>query len=528
MASEIKLPELGENLEGGEVVAVKVGAGDSVKEGQTLLEVEAEKSTVEVPAPMAGNIAKILVQVGDHITVGHPLFVLEEGKAKESTSGEASAKKKTVEPEHAEEEEAEPSDEGEQVEEEPGKKTAKKERQLSAEKARESAAEEPERAEEQETEPSDDRVEKEDGKKTAKKERRQPEKARKPETEDGKKPETEGRRHAEKETPRPEKDDGKQVKEKETRKPEKVDGKHPASESVPAPARHERLVPAGPATRMLARQLGVDLGGVRGTGPRGRVSQEDVKAFVHNLISGDIPGRAQPALPDFERWGPIERRPLEPIRRRIAEHMSLAWTQIPHVTQHDQADITDLDAFRKEQKAEPKLTVTAFALKAAALALAEFPQFNSSLDAGAGQLVVKNYYHIGVAVDTEHGLLVPVLRDVDKKGVRRLAQELADLAERARNKKLTAEEMRGGTFTITNLGSIGGTAFTPIINYPEVAILGLSRARLEPVVRASQITPRLMLTLSLSYDHRVIDGASAARFTRRLSEFLENPLRMLL
>jgi pyruvate dehydrogenase E2 component (dihydrolipoamide acetyltransferase) len=233
-------------------------------------------------------------------------------------------------------------------------------------------------------------------------------------------------------------------------------------------------------------------------------------------------------LPDFERWGPIERKPLNPIRRRMAEHMSLAWSQIPHVTQHDQADITDLDAFRKEQKGEPKLTITAFGLKAVALTLAEFRQCNCSLDAAAGQLILKNYYHIGVAVDTEHGLLVPVLRDVDKKGVRRLAQELADVADRARHKKLTAEEMRGGTFTITNLGGIGGTAFTPIIHYPEVAILGLSRARLEPVIRGGQVTPRLMVTLSLSYDHRVVDGATAARFTRRIAELLENPLRMLL
>jgi pyruvate dehydrogenase E2 component (dihydrolipoamide acetyltransferase) len=449
MASEIKLPELGENLEGGEVVAVKVGAGDSVQEGQTLLEVEAEKSTVEVPAPMAGNIAKILIQVGDHIKVGQSLFLVEEGEAKKSTP----AKKKPAEPE-------EDTAESSEVEE----------------------SKEPQKDQE---------------KQVAKKEAKKPEKA-----------------------------DGKQVEKQEAKKPEKVDGKHLTP--VPAPSQEDRLAPAGPATRMLARQLGVDLGRVRGTGLHGRISQDDVKAFVRDQLSNEKTTGSRPALPDFERWGPIERRPLEPIPRRMAEHMSLAWAQIPHVTQYDQADITDLDGFRKEEKGEPKLTVTAFALKAVALALAEFPVCNSSLDAAAGQLILKKYYHIGVAVDTDHGLLVPVLRDVDKKGVRRLAGELADLAGRARNKKLTAEEMRGGTFTITNLGGIGGTAFTPIINYPEVAILGLSRARLEPVVRAGQVTPRLMLTLSLSYDHRVIDGATAARFTRRLAEFLENPLRMLL
>ena len=236
-----------------------------------------------------------------------------------------------------------------------------------------------------------------------------------------------------------------------------------------------------------------------------------------------------PALPDFERWGPIERQALDPTRRRTAEQVSLAWRLIPHVTQHDQADVTDLEAFRREQDAAgPKLTMTAFALKAAASTLKQFPQFNSSIDAAAGQLVLKRYYHVGVAVDTERGLLVPVLRNVDQKSVRELAGELADLAERARGRKLSVEEMRGGTFTITNLGGIGGTGFSPIVNYPEVAILGLSRARLQPVVRNHEIVPRLVLPLSLSYDHRVIDGADAARFARRVAEMLENPLQMLL
>jgi pyruvate dehydrogenase E2 component (dihydrolipoamide acetyltransferase) len=234
-------------------------------------------------------------------------------------------------------------------------------------------------------------------------------------------------------------------------------------------------------------------------------------------------------LPDFERWGPVERRPLETVRRKTAEQMSLAWSLIPHVTQHDQADITDLESFRKQQEGRgPKLTVTAFALKAAAIVLHQFPQFNASLDLANNQLILKRYCHIGVAVDTDRGLLVPVLRDVDKKSVQELAEELAAMAERARQKKISVEEMRGGTFTLTNLGGIGGTGFTPIVNYPEVAILGLSRSRLQPVVREGQVVPRLLLPLSLSYDHRVIDGADAARFTRRLAEMLENPLLMLL
>jgi pyruvate dehydrogenase E2 component (dihydrolipoamide acetyltransferase) len=305
---------------------------------------------------------------------------------------------------------------------------------------------------------------------------------------------------------------------------------------APPPAQ-EKIVPAGPATRRLARELGVDLRQVRGSGRHGRVVEEDIKEYVRQLASGAAmaapvagPGIQPPPLPNFEEWGPVEVQPLGAVRRATARQMSLAWGLIPHVTQHDLADITDLEAFRKQQSESkgPKLTVTAFVLRACAVALREFPTFNASIDMANGKLILKHYYHIGVAVDTEGGLLVPVLRDVDKKHVRELAEELNAVAQRARERKLDAAELKGGTFTITNLGGIGGTAFTPIVNWPEVAILGLSRSRLEPVVRGGQIVPRWMLPLSLSYDHRVIDGAAAARFTRRLAELLENPLMMLL
>jgi pyruvate dehydrogenase E2 component (dihydrolipoamide acetyltransferase) len=292
------------------------------------------------------------------------------------------------------------------------------------------------------------------------------------------------------------------------------------------------VVAAGPATRRLARELGIDLHQVSGSGRGGRVVEDDVKAFVRRMAAGGptivapSAGVAAPALPNFEAFGPVQRQELNRVRKLTARQMSLAWAQIPHVTQHDLADITDLEAFRKSQDGKgPKLTVTAFALKACAAALKQFPNFNASLDLANNQLVLKRYYHLGVAVDTEGGLLVPVLRDVDKKSVNDLARELSETAEKARQGKA---DMSGGTFTITNLGGIGGTAFTPLINWPEVAILGLSRSRLEPVVRGGQIVPRLVLPLSLSYDHRVIDGAAAARFTRRVAEMLENPLLMLL
>jgi pyruvate dehydrogenase E2 component (dihydrolipoamide acetyltransferase) len=274
--------------------------------------------------------------------------------------------------------------------------------------------------------------------------------------------------------------------------------------------------------------LGVDLRLVSGSGRNGRITPEDVKAFVRHIAAAPAPVAAAPAapkLPDFAKFGPVEPQPLSRVRKLTAGQMALAWSLIPHVTQHDLADITELEAFRKTQTAGPKLTVTAFALKACAIALKEFPTFNASLDLASGQLILKRYYHIGVAVDTEGGLLVPVIHDVDRKSVAELARELTEAAESARKGKA---DMQGGTFTITNLGGIGGTGFTPIVNWPEVAILGMSRSRLEPVVRDGQVVPRLMLPLSLSYDHRVIDGAAAARFTRRLAEMLENPLVMLL
>jgi pyruvate dehydrogenase E2 component (dihydrolipoyllysine-residue acetyltransferase) len=299
---------------------------------------------------------------------------------------------------------------------------------------------------------------------------------------------------------------------------------------APAARDADKLVPAGPATRRLARELGIDLTRVTGSATGGRVTQEDVKAFVRQLASGTVGGAGPAALrplPDFSKWGAIDRQPLDSIRRKTAEQMSLSWSQVARVTQDDVADTTLLDAFRRKQEGK-KLTVTAFALKACAILLEQFPTFNSTLDWGNNQLILKHYYNIGVAVDTERGLLVPVIRDVGKKSVTQLGEELAAVAEKARQKKVTGDDLRGGTFTITNLGGIGGTGFTPIINYPEVAILGMSRARLQPAVFEGQIVPRLLLPLSLSYDHRVIDGADAARFTRRLAEMLENPLQMLL
>jgi pyruvate dehydrogenase E2 component (dihydrolipoamide acetyltransferase) len=442
MASEIKLQALKENVDTVEVNTVKVSPGEVVAKDQPLLEVQADKAALEVPSPMAGRIAKILVKPGDQINIGQVYCIIESNGEQPAAAPAAKAEPLPA----LKKEPAPPAD-----------------RRDAAPAVRPAAV--------------------------------QP-----------------------------------------LHKPQQPVIERPVP--VPPPAQ-ERIVPAGPATRRLARELGVDLQQVRGSGRHGRIVEEDIKEYVRQLASGaaapsgggvGVAPVPAPPLPNFEEWGPIEAQPLGAVRKATSRQMSLAWGLIPHVTQHDLADITDLEAFRKQQSEGkgPKLTVTAFVLRACAVALMEFPTFNASIDLASGRLILKRYYHLGVAVDTESGLLVPVLRDVDTKHVRELAEELNAIAQRARERKLDSSELKGGTFTITNLGGIGGTAFTPIINWPEVAILGLSRSRLEPVVRSGQIVPRLMLPLSLSYDHRVIDGAAAARFTRRLAELLENPLMMLL
>jgi pyruvate dehydrogenase E2 component (dihydrolipoamide acetyltransferase) len=331
------------------------------------------------------------------------------------------------------------------------------------------------------------------------------------------------------------------------------DGRAPASVAVAsgngvATKKDRELIPAGPATRRLARELGVTLGEVKGTGRGGRVTIDDVKGFVRaerdrakqgGAAGAGLSGKTvadsytHPPLPDFSKFGEIERKAVSQIRQTIARNLTVAWRTMPMVTQHDLADITELEAGRKRTvealaKGAPKVTMTVLAIKAVVAALREFPNFNSSYDMNAGELVLKKYYHIGIAVDTGRGLVVPVIRDAERKSIRDLAAEMTSLAEKARSGKLGLDEMRGGTFTITNLGGIGGTAFTPIVNYPEVAILGLSRSTLQPVVRDGQIVPRLMMPLSLTYDHRVIDGADGARFTTRLAQLFGDPLRLLM
>jgi pyruvate dehydrogenase E2 component (dihydrolipoamide acetyltransferase) len=324
----------------------------------------------------------------------------------------------------------------------------------------------------------------------------------------------------------------------------------PGTDAGPARARATAPVAATPATRRLARELGVDLQAVAGTGPGGRITDADVRAAA--LLSRSAPphgappagpppaaaplpsvGLEPPPLPRFEQWGPIERQPLSHLRRTIAQRMALSASAIPHVTHLDRADITLLDALIRRNLVAARergvtLTLTGFLLKATALALTAHPRFNASLDPVAGEMVLKRYYHLGIAVATDRGLIVPVMRDVDRKPLLEVARELGALAQRVREGKASLDDLRGGTFTITNLGALGGTGAIPIINYPEVAILGVARAREEPVVKDGQIVPRLMLPLTVTFDHRIADGVDGARFAADIVRRLEEPDRLLL
>jgi pyruvate dehydrogenase E2 component (dihydrolipoamide acetyltransferase) len=445
MANEFKLPDLGEGIHEGEVIAVKVDEGQQVQEDDVILEVETDKAAVEIPSPYTDVVTSVAVESGDIVHVGDVMMTF-------GGTGDNVSKEKAAEKPEAPEEEAETA-------------------------------------------------------------------------------------------------------EREEREPQKVTGQRP--------------VPAAPSTRRLARELGVDLHAVEPTGPGGRVTPEDVQAHAEGRKTereaeeereaereaearrhiGVSPQTVQvPPLPDFSRQGPVKRVALRSVRRATAKQMALAWSQIPHVTTQDLADITELEQLRERYKDKVearggKLTLTVFVLKALVAALKDFPRFNASLDMENEEIILKQYYNLGVAVDSERGLLVPVLRDVDRKSIADLAVELTELVQRAREGTVELSDMQGSTATITNVGALGGTGFAPIINYPEVAILGLAQARVQPVARpvefpegeeperwedGYQFVPRLMLPVILAFDHRVNDGAEAQRFLNRVIEQLENPEKLLL
>ncbi len=310
----------------------------------------------------------------------------------------------------------------------------------------------------------------------------------------------------------------------------------PPLPQIPFAANSGSAAPAAPSTRKFAREIGVDITAVPGSGPGGRISVDDVKNYARAINAGMVrqPGKPVSApLPDFTRWGEVEHQPLNNVRVATAEQMAFCWSTIPHVTLHDKADVTELEKLRQDSKSKAesagaKLTMTAFLVKIAASALKVHPKFNSSIDLARGEQIVKKFYNIGVAVDTERGLMVPVLRDADRRNVIQIAVELQRAADRAKARKLSPDDMAGGCFTITNIGGIGGGFFTPIVNHPEVAILGVGRAAYEPVLVNGFFQPRLLLPLSLSFDHRIIDGADGARFLRWIIEAIQNPVLLSL
>lgn len=557
MAIEFKLPELGENIETAQIVKVVVSEGDVIKEDDIILEIETDKATVEVPSDISGKVSKVHVKDGDTAKVGQVILTLEAVDAKGEKPEPKEEKKQEVKKEEPKKEETKAE----------RKEAPKKKETLSGGTYEFKLPELGENIESADVtsvlvkagdqiNEDDPVLEIETDKATVEVPIDKSGKVREVKIKEGQKAKIgetvivieltedvseEESQHEKKEEVVEEK------KEEKVESEKKVDSK---PQSIPQisdetyTARQfkkelpDKIAPASPSVRRFSREIGIDIHQVSGTGPGGRISFEDVKSFAKNLnekISkgkGTIGVSAEP-LPDFSKWGEVKREEMSNIRKKTAEHLSYAWSVIPHVTQFDKADITELEKLRKHYSKEVdaaggKLTVTAILVKIIAEALQKFPQFNCSIDMEKKEIIYKKYYNVGIAVDTDRGLLVPVIKEADKKTITQISVELGEIAAKARDKKLSLEEMQGGNFSISNLGGIGGTYFTPIVNSPEVAILGVSRGNYEPVYKDGEFVPRLMLPLSLSYDHRIIDGADAIRFLRWVVESLENPFRMLL
>jgi pyruvate dehydrogenase E2 component (dihydrolipoamide acetyltransferase) len=586
---EVKLPALGENIEQGDLVRLMIAPGSTVSEGQAVMELETDKAVVEVPSSVSGTVKEILVKEGDKIKVGQVIFTADgqgaavaeatdaprreepkradKAQAVQAGSGASSVSTAVVKPEAARALQAEPQpapqrtrstdarasefrlqELGENISEgdlvrlmiAPGAKVSEGQpvMELETDKAVVEVPSSVSGVVNEVTVKEGERIKVGQviftlqGAAPAQAEAVRPQ-SRPVEHVTGQ----HGARLAFQAAIRAEGKTEEQALPPDQPRTVAATFSMPVQLGKVAGTEHRDPVPAAPSTRRLAREIGVDVYEVKGTGPGGRISEDDVKDHAKALVNAaagaaQAPPRAghfiEPKLPDFAKWGKIERVSMRGVRRKTAEHLAESWNTIPHVTQHDRADITELEQLRarfapKAEQAGGKMTVTAIALKVCAAALKVFPQFNASIDMEKTEIVYKQYINIGVAADTDRGLLVPVIRDVDKKNIVELAVELSQLSQKAREKKITLADMEGGTFTITNLGGIGGTAFTPIVNHPEVAILGLSRSRMEPEWIGGKFEPRLILPLSLSYDHRLIDGADAARFLRWVAEAFEQP-----
>jgi pyruvate dehydrogenase E2 component (dihydrolipoamide acetyltransferase) len=545
---EIKVPDLG-GADEVEVIEIIVSAGDSVEEEDPILTVESDKASVELPAPAAGKITKITVKVGDKVKEGDVIGMMEGGAGGSGDAGDD----KTDEPEPKAESkpEAKPEDSKPAPKKKSGGSRTEVVKVPSLDGFDDVPVIEINVAEGDTVGEDDPLVTVESDKATMEIPSPYAGKIGKILVKEGDKLsegvdllemtiEEDG--GDEEEAP----DSGESAKaDSQGGKPEaKADKQEAAPQpqgSTYEPPAPGTKVHAGPAVRKLARELGADLTRVKGSGPKGRILKDDVHAYVKSQLqqaqqgTGVATGSGIPGvkLPDFSQFGEVEREGMSRMMAATATNMQRSWLNVPHVTQFDDADITEMEDFRKAQKAAGekrgvKMTPLPFLLKACAAALAELPQFNVSLDMERKEVVRKKYIHIGIAVDTPHGLMVPVIRDVDQKGLWELAAESAELAQKARDKQLKPAEMQGACFTITSLGGIGGTAFTPIVNTPEVAILGVSKASMKPVWDGKAFQPRLMLPLSLSYDHRAVNGADAARFTNLLAQLLGDIRTLLL
>jgi len=460
---QFKIPELGENISSAVIVGVLVKVGDEVSVDQPVLELETDKATIEVPSDVSGLIVSLNVSEGDKVTIGQVVFEVNEAAGAPAATPPAAA---VEAPAPVADKDATPA-----------------------------APPAPSVPEAVAATPS---------------------------------------------APAATTSTASAIHAVPPASPAAVDGPSHAVVLVEnQPPMLQNSAPAAPSVRRLAREIGVNINDIKGTGPGGRISLDDVKAYsklLHETRAQQTVAVAGAAhyepLPDFSKYGTVVAQPMSNIRLKTAQHLSNAWQTIPHVTQFDKADITELEKFRKSyakqaEKQGVKLTVTAILVKIITSALKRFPQFNSSVDMANQSIIYKNYYNIGIAVDTEFGLIVPVIKNADQMNVIEISKEMNALAEKARNKKVSVADLQGGCFTITNLGGIGGTAFTPIVNAPEVAILGVSRGAIEPVWIDGKFEPRMMLPFSLSYDHRVIDGADGIRFLRWIIDAIENPYNLI-
>lgn len=559
MSIEIKLPNLGENVKEAEVVNVKVKEGDTVKKGDILLELETDKATVEAPSDYDGIVEKILVSKGQKLKVGETYIIIKELNS-------TSDSEKQISPAAAIEETPAPSLTDNQLSDKLIQNSDEERQSIATSrietiylpkleqgaqsveilklKVKEGDAVkkdqilyefETDKATVEVPSDFDGIIEKIFVKEREKISIDRPIMTIKIAAEVSKKSLETANKNVEKvsdsvETP--------SYIKKEISEPVKQSKEETVNYTAKFEIDPTKLVPAAPTVRRFAREIGIDINQVKGSGPGGRITINDVKAYSKKLNEerAKVPvgySTKTAELPDFSSFGKIEIKEMTNIRHKTAENMSFAWTIIPHVTQHDKADITELEKLRKmyaraAEQAGGKLTITAILLKIVASALKAFPQFNASVDMKNKTIIYKKYYNIGIAVDTERGLLVPVIKNVDKKNIIELSKELVEIVEKARAKKISPEDLQGGCFTITNLGSIGGSYFTPIVNWPEVAILGVSKATYEAVYIDGKFEPRLMLPLSLSYDHRIIDGADGARFLKWIIDAIQQPFLLAL